>query len=80
VEDRLKLLEEGLADRDPDVRKECISMLCTAWLDGKAETNLGGAIALFKQLDVVTATDTCLLAATEVWPPFHLRISFLLHP
>lgn len=66
MEDRLKLLKEGLGDRQADARAECVSMLCTTWLDSKAETKLEAAISLFKQLDVMTATDTCMLAAKEV--------------
>jgi hypothetical protein len=38
----------------------------TAWLDSKASTKLEAAVGLLKQLDVVTATDTCLAAAAEI--------------
>ena len=74
VADRLKLLQEGLKDRAPDVRKECVAMLCESWLDGNADSKLGAVLTLLGQLDVVTSADTCAAAMIEViafvrdWP------------
>ena len=74
VADRLKLLQEGLKDRAPDVRKECVAMLCESWFDGKADSKLEAALTLLGQLDVVTSAETCTAAMIEVikfvrdWP------------
>ncbi|RIB03229.1 nuclear condensing complex subunit [Gigaspora rosea] len=49
IEDREKLLSWGLTDRDPHVKKACVRMLSTSWIQ-HANDNL---LELLERLDVV---------------------------
>ena len=67
VAQRLKLLGEGLKDRFPDVRKECVKMLCEAWYDSCKSTNqMVTAVSILERLDVQTDAKTCEEALKEV--------------
>ena len=76
VADRIKLLREGLADRTPTVRKECVAMLCgepKGWY-ASGDDRVGAALELLGLLGVVEHTDVCEAALREVlvyardWP------------
>lgn len=67
VEQRLKLLSEGLKDRTADVRAECVKMLCESWYDSSAKKNkLASTVELLERLDVCNDTETCEMVVTEI--------------
>lgn len=67
VEQRLKLLSEGLKDRTADVRAECVKMLCESWYDSTSRKDkLAPTVETLERLDVCNDTKTCEMVVAEV--------------